>query len=333
MRLLLLVVACASAVAGIDTVQDAPSLGVRNAHAMVYDEVRRAIVLYGGADAEGVRGDTFLWTGSAWRPLPHPGPPARTFPAFAWDSIRSEAVLFGGRKVLFGRDGQGDSCLSDTWVLGVDGWRQRRVPGPPPRSEAGMAFDRHRGVAVLFGGYDDAGGRITRLGDTWEWDGSQWRLRATDGPEPRSGMAMAYDERRRRVVLFGGNGGPRSDTWTWDGQRWVVVDMPPSRGRFNAIAQYDSARRLVVRTTGWNGRERVRETLFLGPAPQWQLAADEGPSARNHAAMAFDRSRGRMVLFGGHDGVLVFGDTWEWDGTAWLLARAAPPLRRVLNLH
>ena len=33
-----------------------------------------------------------------------------------------------------------------------------------------MAFDAARSVVVLFGGDSDS----ELLGDTWEWDGSQW---------------------------------------------------------------------------------------------------------------------------------------------------------------
>jgi hypothetical protein len=33
--------------------------------------------------------------------------------------------------------------------------------------------------------------------------------------------------------------------------------------------------------------------------------------------MAFDQSRGVIVLFGGGDGVGLLNDTWEWNGTHW----------------
>jgi hypothetical protein len=248
-----------------------------------------------------------------------------------WDAARAEAVLFGGRRVLFGR-GQGDTCLADTWVLRGDGWHRRADGGPPPRSEAGSAYDRNRGVVVLFGGYNDIGGTITRLGDTWEWDGQRWTLRAEAGPAPRSGVAMAYDDRLRRVVLFGGNGGPRSDTWTWDGSRWEPVSTPDVPGRFNSLAQYDEARQRVVRTTGWNGTARVQETWLFDGA-RWSLVASDGPTARNHSAVAFDRRRRRLVLHGGHDGSFVFGDTWEWDGSQWTERLRVERRRRVDNGH
>jgi hypothetical protein len=306
--------------------------GNRNAHAMIFDERRQAILLFGGADASAVLADLWEWNGASWRALDLQGPAPRTFPAFAWDAARGEGVLFGGRAVLFGRDGQRNTFLSDTWLLRENGWHRAGNDGPPPRSEAGVAYDRHRRVVVLFGGYHDTGGRTTRLGDTWEWDGATWRMRSDTGPVPRSGVAMAYDERSRRVVLFGGNGGPRSDTWTWDGVRWSQLGTPATPGRFNSISAYDSVRQHVLRTTGWNGSERVRETWRFVEA-RWRLAAVGGPGARNHSAMAFDRRRGRMVLHGGHDGELVFGDTWEWDGRTWNERLSAPPQRRLENGH
>jgi hypothetical protein len=142
---------------------------------------------------------------------------------------------------------------------------------------------------------------------------------------------MTYDEELRRVVLFGGNGGPRADTWMWDGNRWQQLTTPSTPGRFNSVAQYDARQKQVVRTTGWSGAERVRET-WLFDGTRWRLASSRGPSARNHSAVAFDRRRNRLVLYGGHDGTLVFGDTWEWDGSAWterFTARPQPELTMV----
>jgi hypothetical protein len=59
----------------------------------------------------------------------------------------------------------------------------------------------------------------------------------------------------------------------------------------------------------------------------------ECPSPRNHSALAFDRARDRIVLFGGHDGELVFGDTWEFDGQAWALVASVGAERRIDNGH
>jgi hypothetical protein len=42
--------------------------------------------------------------------------------------------------------------------------------------------------------------------------------------------------------------------------------------------------------------------------------------------MAYDRNRGRIVLFGGINDINLppqLTDTWEWDGTSW--TRVAGP--------
>jgi hypothetical protein len=46
--------------------------------------------------------------------------------------------------------------------------------------------------------------------------------------------------------------------------------------------------------------------------------------------MAYDSARKRTVLFGGYAGSSFFGDTWEWDGTAWIpqLVKVFPSARR-----
>ena len=52
--------------------------------------------------------------------------------------------------------------------------------------------------------------------------------------------------------------------------------------------------------------------------PSWILAMEQAsPSARYRHTMTYDDARGRVVLFGGYDGSLR-GDTWEWDGSAWV---------------
>ena len=67
-------------------------------------------------------------------------------------------------------------------------------------------------------------------------------------------------------------------------------------------------------------------------APDWVLASGAGsPPFREGHAMAYDAARGRVVLFGGANeyDVFDFGDTWEWDGSAWVERTPAgsPPAR------
>jgi hypothetical protein len=41
------------------------------------------------------------------------------------------------------------------------------------------------------------------------------------------------------------------------------------------------------------------------------------PPARGYHSIAYDAVRGVTVLFGGSDGVLPLGDSWEWNGVNW----------------
>jgi hypothetical protein len=313
--------------------KSSPSLGVRNAHAMVYATDRRSVILFGGANASKVCDDTWEWVTDAriWRHINARGPAPRTFPAFAYDERRQAAVLFGGNRVLFGRGDEENTFLADTWLFTRGRWEHRAVAGPTPRAEPGIAYDRDRGRVVLFGGYRRSSGGTLRLGDTWEWDGQHWVNVAVPGPTPRNGSAMAYDERRRRVVLFGGPG-PSNETWEWDGVRWTPLPSGTEAGRFNPAMIYDAARALIVRFGGWTGAARVGDTWTFD-GMRWTLSQAIGPPARNHAAFAYDRRRERAVLFGGHDGDNVFGDTWEWDGSEWQRVAFTASQKRVDNGH
>ena len=63
----------------------------------------------------------------------------------------------------------------------------------------------------------------------------------------------------------------------------------------------------------------------------WTQVEDIGPSARKWFAMAFDRNRNRLVLFGGLTAAGPSGDTWEWDGQDWTQVADKGPQARVLH--
>jgi hypothetical protein len=262
-------------------------------------------------------------------PAPSAAPPGRNKPAFAYDPVRRQLVLFGG----FGASRTGPSVLDDGWEWPNERWRPLERTAFPARAAAGVAADTRRERVVLFGGEDPAG----VCGDTLEWDGKAWRRVAWSGPPARTVAQLAYDSKRGRAVLFGGSDAgrhPLGDTWEWDGTLWkkVAVSGPPPRTQH--VLAYHAGRGRVV-LFGGNATGRYDKDSPTGQllgdtwewdGSQWSLASRTGPPARDHHAMAYDEARGKVVLFGGWNGKFL-DDVWEWDG-AWTQVAATGPSAR-----
>src|SRR5687767_11034683 len=93
-----------------------------------------------------------------------------------------------------------------------------------------------------------------------------------------------------------------------------------SSGFGHAMA-HDTARGVTV-VFGGHGSSHDNRMTWEWAGERWSLRASGGPSRRRQHSMAYDSARGRTVLFGGCAGDQYVcelpGDTWEWDGTAWL---------------
>ena len=145
--------------------------------------------------------------------------------------------------------------------------------------------------------------------------------RFTSGPGPLVHHAMAYDQRRQRVVMHGGittSGQRLADTWEWDGRQWTRVQLSTGPGpRSHHRMAYDASRGVTVLFGG--GDSTATET-WTWDGERWQRHDVPGPAPRWSTAMAYDPSRQRVVLFGGGRNARPFGslgDTWQWDGVRW----------------
>ena len=236
-----------------------------------------------------------------------------------FDTQLGRAILYDGGAVVWNWDGSQ--------------WQSvQPAVSPPLRGAFGLAYDSQRNRAVLFGGWASGPGF---LGDTWEWDGTSWAQRnSTPSPSPRQQLTLVYDSRRGRVVGYGGGDATSNyltETWEWDGTTWLHAGPGPAYGG------------LTNPFLNWVGmgfdERRGRTVLLLGIAPsgstqtwEWdgttwlQRQPAHAPSNRGCSPLAFDRSRGRLVLKGG---AYSGDDTWEWDGTDWIQRNpvALPTLR------
>lgn len=294
----------------------------RRGHGLVYDLANANVVLFGGGNGyvATVLGDTWTLDASGWTPRAG-GPPARMDCAMAYDHARARAVLFGGLS--------SGGYLDDTWEWDGNAWSQMTtIARPSPRVSAGLAGDPMGGGVLLVGGR----GQSAALADTWRWDGSAWALlHDTPQPPPRHSHAAAFDEARGEMLVFGGvDNTMLGDLWLWNGTQWTAATAAGPSPRSRARMAFDAARGETVMFGGELPGGTNQTWTWNGVA--WsQRVTPVSPPARSLHAMAYDRQRARIVLFGGFQYVYssyFLGDTWEWNGTAWLQRTGPAPLPR-----
>ncbi len=138
-------------------------------------------------------------------------------------------------------------------------------------------------------------------------------------PTSRIWHGLAFDARRRKTVLYGGQGaiGAGAELWEWDGERWAsfttVAGGPPARSR-HAMA-FDSIRGTTLVFGG--DAAGLSNALWEWDGVAWtDRTSSVGPSPRADMRMVFDTARARLVVYGGVT-VPANSTHWEWDGAAW----------------
>lgn len=296
-----------------------PSARYRQAAA--FDSARGAMVVF-GSDQTPHNAETWEWNGTDWLLRAIAGPHGRGRSAMTYDSARGVTVLFGGTLGIAPGEGQDN----DTWEWDGSSWALRAHTGPAPRRSHAMAYDSTRGVTVLFGGHTCCSGGSLPFGDTWEWDGAEWVLRATVGPPRRAWHTMAFDRDRGVTVLFGGAGGPNgnperfADTWEWDGASWTLRDATGPAPRYVHAMAYDSARGVTVMVGGW-GEDSFLRDAWEWNGTVWRQRIDAGPRPRWGHTLVYDSARDETLLFGGitrpspKASTVALGDTWAYRET------------------
>jgi hypothetical protein len=220
----------------------------------VFDSKRGTILLLGGQ--AGVNPTVFfndIWeydsAAGTWRELQ---PSGAQYPAFGCADKCSAAYDEGrDRLVLVNYGG--------TWEWDRSSWT-RKGGAPNSANVMTLHFDRRSGKTI---GLGDDGAISMRI---MEWDGDSWRFGASENTAPafRHRTAAAFDDARRRLVLFGGStnnpkypaeGNPSiywDDVWEWDASSGAWSEIKP--------------------------------------------AGSKPPPAEGHA-MAYDRNRGGVLLF------------------------------------
>lgn len=249
-------------------------------------------------------------------------PPSLVLHAQAVDPATGTLALVGGARPLQGaRPGE----LEDgTWLRKDGVWTEVDVDSQPS-ARAGHALapigaDRF----LLFGGSD---GRLQScgtaglcgpdaLGDTWILDAgtASWRRLDLEGPEPRFGAAMAFDEQSGVIVLFGG--GTRSrpggvagegefgDTWLFEPETssWTAITpdpSPPARA-WHRMTYAPALDRILLFGGGAGGGGDDRVWSFDVDTETWSAHQALGPSSRWTSGLTWDAAAERLVVIGGH---------------------------------
>jgi hypothetical protein len=179
---------------------------------------------------------------------------------------------------------------------------------PDAATQSGIGYDPVHGYPILLNqqhtGNPDPGYPTF---PTWKWTGSRW-VQLSQGRtgiqsnvvyDPTIGMSVAVSFDANALV-------------GWNGAAWVSVAPLAGSGTYLA---FDQARNVLVllnessvvsgETSTYDGRTWTK--VKSGPTP----------SGRAAAAFAYDPDTRTVLLFGGIDVSEQFGDTWEWNGTAW----------------
>lgn len=166
-------------------------------------------------------------------------------------------------------------------------------------------------------------------------DTLRWRLLVGGAsPTAASPRAVAYDQARGRLVVFGGTS--VADTWEFDGHTWQevhpVVSPPPLH---NAAACYSPDHRAIFLFGGEDDVTGIPQgSLWRFDGQAW-TAENQGeviPLERSYSAMTYDTARHCLILFGGAAADHYLADTWEWSGGVWRQVQtAAVPAARALH--
>src|SRR5215467_7905371 len=95
-------------------------------------------------------------------------------------------------------------------------------------------------------------------------------------------------------------------------------------GRTSHSLAYDGAVERVVMFGGESDdpNDPYPSSLWAWDGERWTCISADGPPGRADAFLAYDASRGRLVMFGGrrtgpNRENTFYSDTWEWDGRRW----------------
>jgi len=305
---------------------------------------RNSLIQYGGDhDPYQSECDELSLATNEWSRIepdqPHPSPTRRGLSTLIVDPDAERLLVFGGL---------GWGCQHDLWAYGLGetrGWTQLPTIGIAQVCGASyFVFDPRRRRLLAFGTFD-APWRHASLDEVWALPLDEprvWTPLAPVGalPPMREHASFAYDSRRDRVLMFGGeillngaadNGESQDDVWALslaDSLRWRQLTPVGTPGpRQEAAALYDAAHDRLIVMQGEHSHpctyycsQDLDDTWALSLAGDSLVWRRFGPDAPVRSEPMLDPRRDRLVM-------------WDGAGSAWALSLSAPEAWQPLTLR
>lgn len=256
-------------------------------------------------------------------------PAARSCHAMTSAPALGGVVMFGGSRFC------GQQVLADSALWRWNGTQWETLPGRfgGRREDVILAFDPQRNAVLLFGGRSGE----TVFADTWEWINGAWSQRAA-GDQPGPGAvehaAGAFDEQRRRLVVFGGGSRvdrqPVAALWEWDGESWTRPAASGPAARVGHSMTYSSRHGGVLLYGGFNEGGSFRD-LWRWDGTAWARLDSLGPTFTEGNALTTTED-GLMVVGTGLSAAAPWTLTlgaWRWADGQWAPLGGTGPVGAV----
>lgn len=287
-----------------------------NDSTMTYRPSTGTIILNGGVcSVETSQLDqTWEWDGATWTEIKHPGFSRSTAQAIAYDSLRDNAITFGGFLAFQSSPNSFTSLFQD------DKWRLAfATVRPVPRSLAPFTTDTSTNTIWLFGGLNEFGSSY--FAEMWGYRNGQWFSNnhgtlPSDCPSP----LMVFDANRNKIVL---NCGGLTTLEFDEPTGWKLLSPqhnPPSR-RFASMV-YDETLKKTVLFGGFDGAN-YRNDTWTFDGTDWVEVKNNRPPNRGMMAMWYDPLQQKTIISGGlgrgnlNERITRYTDMWSFNGSGW----------------
>jgi len=292
---------------------------------LVYDEARDQTLMIGEDDKFVPNMYAYDPNARVWNQLqPAAMPPCVNESAVAYQRSSATVLLAGGVCVTSTLT---SSTIDEAWQWDGATWTKIATKSAVIRvTNQALSYDPTRDVTIEFGGTEAFGSPRSA---TYTFDPSvidtandppkftaDWVSHDTNDsvPGPRSLAPLRADPVNKILYLLNGltDGSFFTDFWMYQNGGWqkIVADNTPVCGSPFASFDTDRSRLVAVCSDGstseWDGAA-------------WKTFPDlkTKPGFRRFAAMVYDPSLKKTVLYGGWDETNYVNTTWLWDGTSW----------------